>query len=106
MLAPGAGRRADHAAAGVGGCCTNSLRSLGFPDTLHALRHRAATEMLRASRGDLRLTQAFLGHANLATLDVYTRVRPDELAAAAAALGRPPAPAAAAQDGGGPHSGS
>lgn len=67
----------------------NYLRSCGYADTLHALRHRAATEMLRASGGNLRVTQAFLGHADLKALQIYTLVRPAELAAAADAIGRP-----------------
>lgn len=65
------------------------LRSRGFPDTLHALRHRAATEVLRASGWNLRVAQDFLGHGDLKTLQIYTRVRPELMAAAVGALGRP-----------------
>jgi site-specific recombinase XerD len=45
--------------------------------------------MLRASGGKLRVTQAFLGHADLKTISIYTLVRPAELAAAANTIGRP-----------------
>ncbi len=67
------------------------LRRLGFRDTLHALRHRAASEALHASGGDVRMVQQLLGHANLATLHVYTLVRPAAVAAAVVGLARPPA---------------
>lgn len=67
------------------------LRQMGFPDTFHALRHRAASEALHASGGDVRMVQQLLGHSNLATLHVYTLVRPSSVAAAVTGLGRPPA---------------
>jgi site-specific recombinase XerD len=38
----------------------------------HALRHTAASDVLEASR-DLRLVQAMLGHANVATTSIYLR---------------------------------
>ncbi|GAA2552151.1 tyrosine-type recombinase/integrase [Pseudonocardia hydrocarbonoxydans] len=69
--------------------CNDYLRSQGMSDTFHALRHRAATETLHATGGDLRAVQDLLGHSNLGTLHVYTRVRPGTLAGAVAALGRP-----------------
>ncbi len=44
----------------------------------HILRHSAATEMLEAT-DDIRTVQMFLGHASLATTQIYAKVRPVRL---------------------------
>ena len=61
--------------------CCEYLHRVGIPDTLHALRHRVAT-LTYEQTGDLRLVQDLLGHADIATTAVYTRVASRRLAAA------------------------
>jgi len=40
----------------------------------HVARHTAATTLLEVTGGDVRLVQEVLGHANLNTLQGYTKI--------------------------------
>jgi integrase len=53
-------------------------RMLPGADTMHSLRHLAATELHNATH-DLRLVQRVLGHASLATTQVYVHVDDDAM---------------------------
>lgn len=52
---------------------------------VRTLRHTAATRLLRAT-GNLILVQRFLGHASVATTQVYTHLMIDDLAEGLARL--------------------
>ena len=47
--------------------------------TAHMLRHRAATRVYRNSGNDIRAAQDFLGHASVATTQIYVAVDHDRL---------------------------
>lgn len=68
--------------------CNEFLHSLGYPDTLHSLRDRFATQALRGCR-NVRVVQVLLGHARLDTTAVYTLVADAETAAAVAMIPAP-----------------
>ena len=75
----------------VSDACNALLHELGYPDTLHALRHRAATQAYMAT-GDIRLVQDFLGHLHADTTSIYTHVEPTRIAAAVDRLPHPTLP--------------
>lgn len=60
-------------------------RAMHGLSTAHPLRHRFATRALRASGGNLRVVQELLGHASVATTQIYTLIENDELRRAALA---------------------
>jgi integrase/recombinase XerD len=53
---------------------------VGKPGSCHLFRHTAATLMLEGG-ADVRYVQELLGHRNLSSTHVYTRVAPERLAA-------------------------
>lgn len=59
----------------------SKLLSRAMPDgvTGHMLRHRAAGKVYEGSGYDLRATQEFLGHASVATTQIYTPARQDQM---------------------------
>lgn len=61
--------------------------------TTHSLRHRCATIALDITR-DIRAVQELLGHASVATTQLYTLVRDDRIRAAVNAASLPRRPAA------------
>lgn len=60
-------------------------RGMGEHGTAHRLRHRAGTRWLRTSGGNIRVVQELLGHASVATTQIYTHVGDDQLRSAALA---------------------
>lgn len=66
----------------VSGAVQRAFRRAGVVAVPHALRHFYCTQVLRASGGDLRLTQRAARHASPATTAIYTEVEDETLAAA------------------------
>lgn len=60
--------------------CNDHLHSIGINSTLHKLRHRFGTQVLRVS-GNLRHAQEALRHASITSTQIYTQVTNVELAA-------------------------
>jgi integrase/recombinase XerC len=62
---------------------TLRARQLGLDEHVHphVLRHSMASHVLQSS-GDLRAVQELLGHANIATTQIYTRLDWQHLAKA------------------------
>lgn len=54
-------------------------RALPAPFTAHQLRHRFATRTLRHAGGNLIIVQRLLGHASVATTQIYADVDGDQL---------------------------
>lgn len=72
----------------VSGLCNTYLHKIGIADTLHSLRHRAATLMLDDTQR-IEVVQDFLGHSNPRITRVYTLVRSSRIGDAIDRLPRP-----------------
>lgn len=81
------GRR--RSAARVSQIVNAAFRHLGYATTAHQLRHRCATTALRLPDADLLAVRDLLGHASVATTQIYTAVIPERTAATSAALTLP-----------------
>lgn len=71
----------------LSGAYVSKLISAALPDgvTGHQLRHRFASRAFRGSGFNLRAVQELLGHASIATTQIYTAVDDDDLRQAALA---------------------
>lgn len=63
------------------------LHAMGFPYSMHQLRHAFATQVHAASGYDLALVQDLLGHADVSTTRRYVEVSPARKVAAVLGLG-------------------
>ncbi len=62
------------------------LHRVGVSATLHSLRHRFGTQVMRASGRDLRQTQEMMRHRSIVSTTVYTAVDQSEQSSIVAAL--------------------
>lgn len=69
----------------------DSMRAAGVAATAHQLRHRCATAALQVPGADLLAVRDLLGHASVATTQLYTACLPERTAATSRALGIPAA---------------
>lgn len=63
------------------------LHDHGIPDTAHALRHRAVTQVYRGCP-DIRVAQEFAGHSSPTTTAIYAAYAPERMLAAVLAIPR------------------
>ena len=75
----------------VGAAITRAIVRAGIDGTPHACRHFYGTEALRGARGNLRIAQQAMRHADIRSTAIYTQVTDDDVAAAIHAIptGRP-----------------
>lgn len=66
-----------------------AFRAHGFPTVAHQLRHRAATTALQVPGADLLAVRDLLGHASVATTQIYTAVIPGLAAATSRSITLP-----------------
>lgn len=73
-----------------------ALKRAGIRSKIHDLRHHAATQLLRATDGNLKLVKEALGHASIQSTIRYAHVSEDDLRAGFAKVSRnspePPIP--------------
>lgn len=66
-----------------------SIHAAGYSFTAHQLRHRCATAALQVPGADLLAVRDLLGHASVATTQIYTACLPERTAATSRALQLP-----------------